>query len=229
MKLRILPRGPLRWAIASLRTRGFVQTAKVAWSFFADLSFDLKHGTETIRRVEMSSLDIHSANKVHATRYGATKERPFMELIKGLNIPSNSVFVDIGCGKGKVLLMAAECGFKKIVGIDFSPELCRLAGTNIAAFEKKTPLNSLIEIVECDAALYRFRSDENVFFTFDPFNAAVLEQVLNNLRSSLVETPRKIWFIYHSPEHHETMEKARLFQSWKDFDIIGTHFKVYVN
>jgi SAM-dependent methyltransferase len=229
MKLRIVPMNPVRWVLRSLQTKGLAQTVKVAWSFLADLSFDWKYGTDTIRRVEMSSLVIYSENKVNACRYGATKTQPFVELIRRLVAPTDSVFVDIGCGKGKVLLLAALCGFRRIIGIDFSPDLCRIARTNISIFQKKRPLHSSIKIIECDAAHYQFGPEESIFFTFDPFNAAVLDQVLNNLRLSIQETPRKIWFIYHSPEHYRTIEQAQVFKSCQDFNITGTRFKVYLN
>lgn len=220
---------PFLWAVRSFRKRGFVQTAKVAWSFFEDLFYDWKYGTDTNRRVEMSTLPIESTNRGNAKRYGATKAQPFMKLMRRLEIPSNSVFVDIGSGKGKVLLMAAQCGFERIIGIDFSPELCAIARVNIAAFQKRHLLHSAIEIVECDAISYRFSPEENVFFIFDPFNGKVLKQVLERLRISLKEALRKVWFIYHSPEHHNVIEKSRLFQSCMDFNISGTEFKVYTN
>lgn len=222
-----IPMDPFRWAIRSSRKRGLAQTVKVAWSFLADLSFDWKYGTDTIRRVEMNTLEIKSANRCNAQRYGASKEQPFIRLMQRLDLPRNSVFVDIGSGKGKVLLMAAQYGFERIIGIEFSPELCEIARANIETFQKRQVLHSHIEIVECDAASYRFGPEEKVFFMFDPFNGSVLKQVIENLRISLEQSPRKVWFIYHSPEHHNVMEMSGLFQSCMDFNIIGTEFKVY--
>jgi len=229
MKSRVLPENPFLWAIERLRHRGLAKTTKVVWSFTTDLFFDWRYGTDTIRRVEISSLEISSANKANADQYGATKTGPFMGLIRQLAVPRESVFVDIGSGKGKVLLVAAQCGFRKIVGIEFSPELCRLARANIALFEKKRPLHSPIEIVECDAARYRFRPDENVFFLYDPFNASVLEQVMENIRVSLEEAPRTAWLIYSAPRHYTTIDRAQVFEHCQNFSILGTDFKVYTN
>src|ERR1700760_2411871 len=43
-------------------------------------------------------------------------------------------FVDIGSGKGRALLLATDYPFRKIVGIELSPELDRIARANVARF-----------------------------------------------------------------------------------------------
>ncbi len=43
-------------------------------------------------------------------------------------------FIDLGSGKGRVLLMASEYPFQKIIGVEFMPELHRAAQKNIAGY-----------------------------------------------------------------------------------------------
>ena len=227
MKLRVLPMAPFRWLQSSVRDRGVAQTTKVALSFVADLAFDLFNGTDTLRRVDMSSLEIASANRANAERYGATKARPFEEVMTRLGLPSGSVLVDIGSGKGRVLMVGAECGlFTKVVGIEFSGELCAIARTNIERFRRRHRLVP-VEIVETDAVTYRFQPDQNVFFMFDPFNDEVLAQVLDNLRASLAESPRKAWLVYHSAVHHDVIQASGVFDSCERIQIRGSDFNVY--
>jgi 2-polyprenyl-3-methyl-5-hydroxy-6-metoxy-1,4-benzoquinol methylase len=47
-----------------------------------------------------------------------------------------ATFIDIGCGKGRVLLMAAEHGFRKIIGIDFAADLCLTARGNVEQYRR---------------------------------------------------------------------------------------------
>jgi predicted RNA methylase len=148
-------------------------------------------------------------------------------LLKGLGLPRESGFLDLGSGKGRALLLAAQHGFRRVVGVEFSPQLCRLARANIATFEKSTPLPSPIEIVEADAARYEIGSDLNVFYLYNPFEPPVLSKVLENLRRSVASAPRRIWLIYNNPRHHELIRQSGLFGGHSCHDIGGTDFNVY--
>src|SRR5262245_13193868 len=115
---------PLKWAIESVRLRGVAQTASIAATVSMDLFFDLKYGTDTMRWVTREALSTTSQNKTHSAPYQATKARPLLRLLERLELPKDSAFVDIGSGKGRVLLIASQYGFRKIVGIEFSGTLC---------------------------------------------------------------------------------------------------------
>jgi methylase of polypeptide subunit release factors len=51
--------------------------------------------------------------------------------LQGRVIRPNDVFVEFGCGKGRVLTQAARRPFSRVVGIDISPELSRVAEANL--------------------------------------------------------------------------------------------------
>ena len=114
---------PLTWARRSLASRGLVRTSKVAGSALLDLSFDLRYGTETMRWVWVEDLGANSEHDVNAVGYRATKARSLQKLISKLDLPRDRAFVDLGSGKGRVLLLAAQLGFQKVVGVD--TELCQ--------------------------------------------------------------------------------------------------------
>ena len=89
----------MRWAAQSIKKRGLGKTIKGAASVIVDLSFDLKYGTDTIRWVYLKNLKIDSENKAHGALYQATKARPLCKLLRNLNRPRNSVFIDLGSGE----------------------------------------------------------------------------------------------------------------------------------
>jgi predicted RNA methylase len=215
------------WALNSVRERGLVHTVKVATSVVADLSFDWRHGTSTMRWVDVDHLDAVGENRVHSTGYQATKARPLWALLNSLDLPRNKGFVDFGAGKGRVLLIAALCGFRKIVGVEFSPELCECARRNIEIFKRRSRLQARIDVHLWDAAAYPIQPDECVFFMYNPFGRAVMSQVLANLRRSVETTPRNVWLIYNTPSHHALVENTGIFRSQLDRNIGGTQFRVY--
>jgi predicted RNA methylase len=217
----------LRWATSSIRRKGVVQTVKIGTSISLDLLFDLRYGTDTIRWVEKAALDTTSGNKQLSAPYQATKARPLLRLLDTLALPKDAVFVDIGSGKGRVLLIASAYGFRKVIGIEFSRSLCEIARSNVELFSKKVPLKSPIEVIEADATKYWFEPSERVFYMYNPFDAPVLAQVLANLRASLEINPRKIWLIYNTPMHHDAVIKSKVFLSHCYVESGGTEFRVY--
>jgi predicted RNA methylase len=212
---------PLNWALESVARRGLVETFKAALSVVVDIGFDLRYGTDTMRWVEI--------HRQHAESYRATKAAPLRSLMRKLNLPKGGVFVDLGSGKGRVLLIAAQLGFNRIVGVEFSGELCEIARENVKAFSRRTQLAARIDIVKSDVASYLIESEQSVFFMYNPFDGVVMARVLTNLRSSITRFPRRIWLIYNKPAHDEAVSKSDLFSACQEFQIRGNRFKVYSN
>ena len=218
------------WAVRSVRRRGVVKTLKVAVSYIEDLSFDRRYGTETRAVVERELLGHGLENRAHAVAYQPTKERPFLSLLQRLALPPASTFVDVGCGKGRVLLLAAQHhAFTRVVGIDFSRTLCERARENITIFRTKVPLHVPIEVIEADITRYAFAGDENVFFLYNPFDATILQGFLERVRESHATNPRSIWLIYSVPVHAAVLEASDFFSVRDAFSIRGNDFRVYRN
>src|ERR1035438_2297402 len=98
--------------------------------------FDRKFGVDTSGIVYLSDLDIASPNFVHGTRYGPTLKKTFDEVVGQVPIAhSDFVFIDVGSGKGAVLLYASEYPFQRVVGVEFSRELHEIAQKNIARYQ----------------------------------------------------------------------------------------------
>jgi SAM-dependent methyltransferase len=220
---------PMGWAVRSTREKGVVQTVKIACNVAMDLGFDWRYGTNTMRWVDRNALETQSDNRSHSAPYRATKVRPFLQLLDNLKLPRDCNFVDIGSGKGRVLLIASQYGFRKVVGIEFSGELCAIARQNVKAFSRNAKPLSSIEVIETDATKYDFQAEDRVFFMYNPFDGFILGKVVDNIRRSLEENPRRVWLIYNTPLHHEVIKSAGLFQSDSFYEIGGNHFRVYTN
>ncbi len=217
------------WAIRSIRRRGLAQTSAIVVSNIADLSFDLYHGTETRAKVPLATLDLQFENAVHGVVYQPSKAAPVLKLLQRLDLPKNGTFVDFGSGKGRMLMLAAKTGFAKVVGVEFSTELCEVARRNITTFTRRTGITAQIDIVASDVAQYPINEDQNVFFMYNPFNDVVMKQVLSNLRNSVGRSPRQVWLIYNTPEHSDTILRAGLFRTSQHHRIGGNDFVVFAS
>jgi len=229
MALMLLGKKPLRWLVTTFRTKGPVRVAKLLWHAAWDPLWDWVHGTETLVRIQPDKLETDSHNKRHATMYGATRARPLMQLLKRLDLSREAGFVDLGSGKGRVLMIAAQYGFRKVVGVEFSEELCQLAGRNLEAFSRKQKSKFPITIVHSDVVHYAIQREDAVFFLYDPFGPIVLKQLLENLQKSVMAHPREIFLIYNSPRHHDVVESCGLFPERRHFEFGGSEFRVYGN
>ncbi len=188
-----------RRVIRSLRKKGLVWSADRALSVLQERLFDWRYGTDTVTHVELKSLTIESQHASEGTPYQPTRLRLVRQLMSALSPPPGSALVDFGCGKGRVLLLAAEYGFQRITGVEFAKELCRAAGDNVARYRKKTGVQADIRIVEGDAVDYEIQDDDNVFFMFNPFAATVMTKIVQNVKQSLARKDRPVFIIYNNP------------------------------
>ena len=69
-------------------------------------------------------------------------------------------FVDLGSGKGKVIILAHKMGFKKILGVEISTKLNEICKNNL----KKLGLNN-IKIIEQDATIMKVLPENSVFIS----------------------------------------------------------------
>jgi predicted RNA methylase len=175
--------------------------------------FDWRHNVETAIEVDVRKLKIDSLNKDHAVSYVGTDPKSLAKLLKDIHIEFEKfVFVDLGSGKGRVLLMASEYPFKKITGVEFSSELHEIALKNIKSYKNPARKCSNIESIHEDAARFTPPEEPTVFYLFNPFRPQVLEKVIENVEKSFRENPREIYFIYANPLHEEILKNSPIFR-----------------
>jgi len=193
--------------LASLRIRGIAGSLDRVLSILQERLFDLRYGTDTVAWADLDSLTIDSPHVAEAVRYEPMRLRPLRRVMSALKPPLDGTFVEIGCGKGRVLLLAADYGFQRIIGIEFAKELCSIARDNVARYRRKTGIQSDIRIIEGDAVDYEVQDNDNVFFVNNPFGAALVERLVQNIVQSLAKKGRQVFIIYHNPRWHAVMEQ----------------------
>jgi SAM-dependent methyltransferase len=186
-----------------------------------DRVFDALHGTETRTWVELDQLSISSANKARGVRYEPTRHRAFLRIARSLSLPLDGGFVDLGCGKGKVLLLAMEHGFQRIVGVEFSREMCEIARRNVDGYRRSSRRDGEVVLVEGDAAEYLPSVADRVFYLYNPFDRVVLSKVVENIVASCAQHPRRVWIIYGNPLHRDAIESTPFFTAIAGFTHSG--------
>jgi len=213
----------------SLHQQGLRSTLNKAVTVAADALFDLRHGVETQAWAELRNLTIRGDNQEHGARYQPTHVWPLRRMLRTLQpqfIPGRA-FVDLGCGKGRALLLAAECGFPIVRGVEFAHELCTVATANCAAYKRRRRLATQFEILEADVVRHPFAGDENVIFMFNPFAIDVMNRVLDNIAASLAAQPRPLLLLYHNPRLSTAIAQRKPFAPAGTYTFGSSRFAVY--
>ena len=176
---------------------------------------DAEYGTETLSWVQVEDLSASGPNVSYASGYGPSPVFDVERILKRLPIVfSENVFVDLGCGKGLVLMLAARLGFKRVIGVEFGRNLYEVALANLEKFKQRHTDGPPIEVVFGDAAEFVFPESSLLLYLYHPFGPEVIAKVLDNLRAALSECPRSCWIVYVNPVHHRVFE---------DCDFLVTH------
>lgn len=139
--------------------------------------WDAKYGTETRASVDLAGLTIPHDSRRFGEPYQVSDPRVLVDCVKFIGLdPRRHRFVDLGCGKGRMLIVAAELGFKSCVGVEFADELAAAARRNVAASGFKT-----IKVVHGDAGHYAFTDEPFVLYMFNPFSKQIMARVRDNL------------------------------------------------
>jgi SAM-dependent methyltransferase len=130
----------------------------------------------------------------------------FKEMMTELKIDfSQFTFIDIGSGKGRALLLAAEYPFRRIRGVELLPELNRIAQQNIEKFSSPIQRCRDIEAACMDAGEFRFPQEPLVIFLFNPLPVEGLRKLVQNLERSLWMNPREVRVVYGNPIFEEVL------------------------
>jgi hypothetical protein len=188
--------------------------------------FDLKHGVDTYSNVPLSDLKIDDSSVEFGRRYQPILVSHLKEILRQIKPDCSDVLVDYGSGKGRVLLISSMYPFKRVVGVEFSQELCTTAQKNADIF-RKDKRNCPIEIHCMDAAVYPVDPEETVFFFFNPFDTAIMGKVIRNIEMSYEAHPRNMKIVFINLESQPLEQSSTLFSRITDSNLHGLPFQIY--
>lgn len=123
-------------------------------------AFDRARGSETTGFSSWRALRTGRACDPYNAGYLPAEPAAAETLLSCVTQPEAFTFVDLGCGKGRVLTLAAEKGFRRVIGIEVHPALAAIARENVARSHPD------IEIWNEDAVEVTLPSEKLVLFLF---------------------------------------------------------------
>jgi SAM-dependent methyltransferase len=189
---------------------------------YGDVDYDWDH------RVDTTSATVGWRNRLLGllhSPYQPTDPSLFQEMVGSLETDFRDfVFIDIGSGKGRTLLMASDYPFRRIIGVELLPELHRVAQENIRKYKSSSQRCFALESICADAREFSFPPEPTVLYLFNPLPEPGVVQLLTNLEQSVREHPRPLLVIYHNPVLEHVLANGKWLKK-----IGGTHqYSIFV-
>ena len=199
---------------------------------FSTIQKIYKHLLYKIKGVdfEFQSLDnltIQSENRAFGTLCGSSNQSTVKHLLDTLVKLDPTIldgtFVDIGSGKGKLIIYAKEYGFNHTVGVEFAKELFDITVKNIKSLKIKG-----VGVVYDDAVNYTLPPNTRVIYFLNPFEPVVFNKLLPKFITQIEQLNRPIYLIYRVPTYKEVFNNYKEIKHIKSVNFRGDISEIYL-
>ncbi|MCA8965807.1 MAG: class I SAM-dependent methyltransferase [Planctomycetes bacterium] len=164
-----------------------------------DRAFDAAHGVDTGGVVPLHAMGVTTPSARLAVDYIASDPEEFEAAMTALAVDAERfTFVDVGCGKGRALILAARQPWRRLIGVEFSSSLCAVARTNLA---RAVGGARQVEVRCQDALEFELPDEPLVLFLYNPFERSLMKAFAARVAASLERSPRDIRVVYTNPFH----------------------------
>jgi SAM-dependent methyltransferase len=154
-----------------------------------------------------------------ATGYYGISPSAFTAAVERLRLDwPRFTFVDIGCGKGRAILLATRFPFRRVMGVELSPELVAVAQENIRKFAAPWRQQGVsAEAITGDATAFPIPDGPLVFYMYHPFAAPIMRRFLAHVQEAARAEEREVYLLYANPELEKLLaETAGVEWLWKE-------------
>lgn len=182
--------------------------------------FDALHGTDTGALIPGEALLAEHRHSRHTTAYHGVAPSLFRKLLLrwralSLHAVEQTAFIDIGAGKGRAMLLAAEQPFRRIVGVELNRELAQTAQQNLDLWQR-SHTGPAMRLEQADALRLRIPVGPCLVFLFNPFDAVVMDRLLQRLLHHFQQRPGELDILYVNDEQRHVLRHEYPFQElWR--------------
>ncbi|WP_052201089.1 methyltransferase domain-containing protein [Terriglobus sp. TAA 43] len=181
--------------------------------------FDIKYGVDTSGLVDGRDLHSGHQNDQFITAYFGV---PPSRLTNAFELwqrttqrtASQYRFIDVGCGKGRAILLASQFGFRDIFGIELQPNLAEIASENVQRWRERESIPMDVSILCGDgpSLLPQLLAGPVLIYLYNPFQGPVLKALLDSIihQSDKFSGPIDVLYLY--PEYEDVFSEFPRFQ-----------------
>lgn len=175
---------------------------------------DLEHGTDTGGLIPGSDLASGYSSDPFVTGYAAVPPSRLQNILarwQASHPPhplADYAFVDVGCGRGRVLPLASELNFREIIGVELNPRLAATAQANVSLWIAAGKARCPIRVERADAVDFGWPIGPCVVFLFNPFGELPTQRLASRLVADFRDRPTDLEILYYKPEHANAFDIA---------------------
>lgn len=183
--------------------------------------FDQRHGTDTSGLLEGSIIQQGTGARLAdlTAYYGIAPSilTGLLDLWLNRAHPQaaieRTVFLDVGAGKGRAMLLASQFPFLRVEGVELNPALAAIAQRNLDRWTADATSSQLapVTLAHADATTHPLPEAPTLAFLFHPFEAPVLRRFLRHVDRSVNARPRPFDLIYANAEHDSLLDEHPAF------------------
>lgn len=184
--------------------------------------FDLQHRTDTHVWLPKDRYESRPENFEHGVLYMSSWTREIKRSFNALRELADDLdtftFIDIGCGKGKVVLLwrklLARSGIRQAVyGVDYYPPFIRIAQENSRKMFSHSGNFLHVDATTLDYSRF---GKKLIVYLYNPFGEVILRKVLHGVKNE------DVFVIYNNPVHASVLHEF-------DYELIYEHAGPYPN
>lgn len=225
-----MPIGKIKKLINAIQQQGVTGASKEVGAFlqrsysnYRENRIDRLHGTNTGGNEWDYLNDMQSPSLKDAEFYEPIKHSHFRSMLGELDLDlADYTFIDLGAGKGRALMFAADYPFKQIIGVEFSAILFQMMEKNIQQFVRKTGKSDNFQVYCADAAEFELPQSPIVLYLFNPFRGQVMQSVIDRIEDMVKNTPFPIYILYRNPSCREMFK-----QPFLSLDVVTPLYHIY--
>ena len=147
---------------------------------------------DTGGEVELEDLNVEAPER---EGYEGSGWIDLRRMLRRGEVSAQDVFVDLGAGKGKIVMLAARYPFARVTGVEISEDLNVIGRRNLAQGRYRQRAKH-VELVTADIAEYEIPDDVTVAYIYNTVRGETFDRVIANLVASVDRRPRRMPVIY---------------------------------
>ena len=166
--------------------------------------WDTEHGTDTSGLLGGGSLAIGHRHDTFIVGYAGVPPSRFRALLErwqatldGVSLESVT-FIDLGCGKGRALMLATELPFREAIGVELNPELAACAERNLTLWSAAGKAHCPTRVVAGDVTEFAWPAGPVLVFIYNSFAPPVTRGVLDSLAKRAATDPSRLDIVYQN-------------------------------
>ncbi|HXP82797.1 MAG TPA: class I SAM-dependent methyltransferase [Verrucomicrobiae bacterium] len=176
--------------------------------------FDRQYGTDTSGVLSAQRIVTDKTPASEICPYTGSQPSIIRRAIAALGETDKFHFVDLGCGKGRAMIVATEFPFRSIRGVELSSRLARIARRNLARVGRCFPARPPVAVVEGNAITFPLPEGKIALFLYHPFGLELLSHLIIEMESFLSRGNGPLYLIYYNPVHGDVLDASPAFTRW---------------